>query len=230
MQKTELEYSYLNSGTFLMQLDVSSHDIFKEICSDVSIIRQDGIRADDSLAGRIAEEYQLNQDLVKKYDDLMYDYFIFYLQECVKWKLDSEALDHDQVNSIKNYDVIAKNFWVNFQKSYEYNPLHSHNDDLSFVLYVDVPEQIYRERDDFKPKSPFPGQISFHESMYTLRRLNGSVKETILSPMFDHNLSPKTGTLLIFPAHLPHEVSAFTSNVERITMSGNASVKIELNQ
>ena len=36
-------------------------------------------------------------------------------------------------------NVVLKSVWVNFQKKYEFNPLHDHTGIISFVIWIDVP-------------------------------------------------------------------------------------------
>ena len=38
-------------------------------------------------------------------------------------------------------------FWVNFQKKYEFNPLHNHSGVLSFVIWMQIPSDFEKERE-----------------------------------------------------------------------------------
>ena len=97
--------------------------------------------------------------------------------------------------------------WINYQKANEYNPPHHHDGDLSFVIYLQVPEEIMKENDVHN--NPGPGMIQF--------LLGPSMPLSVQSVGF----MPKVGDIVIFPAWLPHYVNDFKSDVERISVSGN---------
>ena len=101
--------------------------------------------------------------------------------------------------------------WINYQKALEYNPPHSHDGDISFVIYLQVPEEIMEENEKAKGvhNNPGPGVINFDigiEMPFSVSR---------------NSFMPKSGQAFIFPAWLPHHVYAFKSDVERISVSGN---------
>tara|TARA_S200000501_G_C20855480_1_gene757566 strand:- start:1505 stop:2152 length:648 start_codon:yes stop_codon:yes gene_type:complete len=98
--------------------------------------------------------------------------------------------------------------WVNYQKQYNFNPPHSHNGNLSFVVYLNIPKEMYDE--EWKSNEPKPGSITFR---YGER-----------APMLDNKRTfvPKTGDIFIFPSWLEHMVVPFkTESVERVSVSGN---------
>ena len=104
--------------------------------------------------------------------------------------------------------------WVNYQKPLEYNPPHNHDGDLSFVIYVKVPEEIGKECERVKDnrRNSGPGMINFD--------LGPDM------PLSISNVSrmPKTGQAFVFPAWLPHHVNSFKSDVERISVAGNINI------
>ena len=53
--------------------------------------------------------------------------------------------------------------WINYQQMNEYNPPHNHRGDLSFVIYLQVPEEIANEYRETKHEhnNPGPGMICF---------------------------------------------------------------------
>lgn len=132
----------------------------------------------------------------------------------------------DKINSYEktyttptNYDIVKLAFrenqqWVNFQKKYEYNPFHRHSGDFSFVIWYKIP---YTSEDEFREG---PGQ--------TRDNKNGSF--SFLYDVAPGNIQEKSykgdvsleGTLLLFPANLPHIVYPyFSTDKERISFSGN---------
>ena len=107
------------------------------------------------------------------------------------------------------------NLWINYQQAYEYNPPHNHRGHLSFVIYLQVPEEIVKENEKTKHEhnNPGPGMICFDmgpEMPYSVNRVG---------------FMPKVGDIIIFPAWLSHHVNAFKSDVERISVSGNLNFK-----
>jgi hypothetical protein len=69
-----------------------------------------------------------------------------------KWK--------NEKYGIKPHYVLTS-LWVNFMKKHEYNPPHDHADQLSFVIFLDVPKEIKEEAKAFKGQSGGPGSLSF---------------------------------------------------------------------
>ena len=53
--------------------------------------------------------------------------------------------------------------WVNYQKQHDFNPLHNHRGNLSFVSYLNVPEELKTEKERYNMigNGPIPGSIMF---------------------------------------------------------------------
>ena len=96
-------------------------------------------------------------------------------------------------------------------RSGDFNPLHTHGYDLSFVTYLSVPQEIHLENNEYEGLSAGPGSISFNFTQSANPKWATTEKHYI----------PKTGDLFIFPALLQHWVAPFKSNVTRISVSGN---------
>jgi len=101
--------------------------------------------------------------------------------------------------------------WINYQKANEYNPPHHHTGDLSFVIYLQVPDVLKNEYELSKGqrKNSGPGTINFDLGVEMPCSLSSFTK------------LPQEGDVFIFPAWLPHYAQAFKSDVERISVSGN---------
>jgi uncharacterized protein (TIGR02466 family) len=104
-----------------------------------------------------------------------------------------------------------KKLWINFMKKGEFNPMHVHNDDLSFVIFLQVPEELKKENEKYEgtDKSVGPGGLIF---------LWGESNERFTT---QQKFFPKEGDFFIFPSRLRHMVYPFKSDVERISVSGN---------
>ena len=110
----------------------------------------------------------------------------------------------------------VQDMWVNFQKKYEFNPLHAHPGVISFVLWMRIP---YKYEDECK---------TFHAQNVNDKARNGCFSFVYTSMLglvnhYDYLLDTAwEGTLLVFPSQLKHQVYPFyTSDEERISIAGN---------
>lgn len=164
-----------------------------------------------SLAGNISKSY-----LIKDKDNWFF--------KNVLLKLLNEYSQED-FNAIvpsiltNNCAYVLSSLWVNFQKKYEFNPVHSHTGAVfSFVIWMKIPSSHKKEKEiTFLKESNDPSSNTF-QFIYT--NILGSVST------FNFYLEPKDeGTILFFPASLRHQVYPFySSNKERISISGNIAL------
>ena len=111
-------------------------------------------------------------------------------------------------------------WWVNYQKQGEFNPLHNHGGVYSFVIWMKIPKDIEfkkQNKKDISAKSSCP-RISAFEISYT--DILGYCKQIC------YELTPKDeGLMLFFPAALCHQVYPFFDcDEERISVSGNIAL------
>ena len=106
------------------------------------------------------------------------------------------------------FDIKLTSLWVNFQRRYDFNPLHHHGGIVSLVSFLKVPEKIFEVQARSNTKAA--GQISFQygEAISPLSATGWSVK-------------PSDKLILMFPATLNHFVPSFWADEERISVSGN---------
>jgi len=90
-------------------------------------------KINDDLAGNIEQEYQTS-----KGREILQPYLISLADEYFKC---SEK--HKQNLGCPHWHI--DDVWINFQKKYEYNPLHNHTGNLSFVLWVQIPYELKDE-------------------------------------------------------------------------------------
>jgi hypothetical protein len=95
---------------------------------------------------------------------------------------------------------------------FESNPLHAHNEDLSFVLFLQIPKNLLLEYNKHLGNMK-PGCLNFVHSLETNKLL-----------ISQHSFFPKIGDLFIFPSCLHHYVNHFQSDGERISVSGNIRI------
>lgn len=112
-------------------------------------------------------------------------------------------------------DCSLKNAWVNFQKKYEFNPVHHHHGTFSFALWLRMPyyiEDEYKTYPSMKREENITANFCFQ---YT----------DALGNIYRHAIpADKTyeNKLLFFPAKMRHFVNPFyTSDEYRISVSGN---------
>ena len=108
--------------------------------------------------------------------------------------------------------------WINYQESFEYNPPHTHSGSMSFVIYAKVPKEIEEENERMHGihNNSGPGMINFEygeDAPFSLAKI--------------HKL-PSVGEIFIFPYWLRHYVFGFSSDVERVSVSGNVTVEASI--
>ncbi len=161
------------------------------------------------LAGAIEKEYKLKHSvpIVESFASMMANNYWTELNS------DKKNLKHGLMKTKDgNPDL-----WINFQKKYEYNPLHKHGGLLSFVIWYQVPYDIEEERRLPMYQNPIDcsaGEFSFaYPDPY------------IIGGVSTHKIvvdKSKEGIMIIFPASLRHQVYPFyTSDDYRISISGN---------
>tara|TARA_R100000388_G_C7207052_1_gene141631 strand:+ start:218 stop:907 length:690 start_codon:yes stop_codon:yes gene_type:complete len=114
-------------------------------------------------------------------------------------------------------EYILSAMWINYQISNDYNPPHDHDGKLSFVAYLQVPEELKKENAEYKGQSCGPGGIQF---LYG----DGPRDAVTYISMF-----PEVDDMYIFPAWLKHYVAPFKSDCTRISVSGNVHDSAPLN-
>lgn len=205
---------------------------WEEISEDIrNTVVHDKIDARYDLAGVIENEYFFNDELKEKYDLTLKPYIIGYVEQLMAdWHVYSAEQMSDPEHRIGKLlshipNIKLTSIWANLQRKTEYNPMHAHFGDISFVLYVNVPEEIYDEKTTRLGESN--GVIYFADGLEekaasVLLSEESNVLRTELSPRrLSPSFRPVNGDLLIFPSYLHHSVASFQSDVTRITVSGN---------
>ena len=111
---------------------------------------------------------------------------------------------------------VLDSLWVNFQKKYEFNPLHNHSGVFSFVIWMQIPYSSTEESSIHFVKSsnyPSAGRFCFVDSL--------GESTYIDTP------AGTQGLMCIFPSFLKHIVYPFyTSSDYRISVSGNITFEL----
>ena len=125
-----------------------------------------------------------------------------------------------------NYEKITRiycsSLWVNFQKKYEYNPIHYHNGAFSFVIWYQIP---YTFEEESKYSYKRNGENSNHGTFNFVTPNLSSKISNITCTTLDSDKRIE-GYVAIFPSTLNHIVYPFYSSDDyRITVAGNIMVK-----
>ena len=108
--------------------------------------------------------------------------------------------------------------WVNYQKKYEFNPIHKHDGILSFVLFLNIPYELEDEEKIYKANAKNTSKLQF-----IITDIQGEIRTVTCNVDKSY-----VGKLLIFNAKKYHCVYPFyTSNGYRITASGNFGYDVE---
>ena len=194
----KIEYRFLHWGPFVCHYKITPEEI-KEYKS-----LESGKDYRDNLAGHLEDEKGLDKDKVFK---LLIPYLNSYLQGYHSFR---------GVPLATGYELITS--WINRQKKNEFNPPHTHDGELSFVVYTEIPDGLDEECRTTVANSPGPGCITFDFNM-----AGSNFHKLFLQT---HSHLPSVGDMFIFPAALPHWVYPFKKTEgERVSISGNIHLK-----
>ncbi len=182
-------------------------DILLEGCKEA---KYENTRAVNTLVGNLEESYDIILPTEK---------FIFveeYLVKlCARYEKQYNLMRYEKSVVCDGYNLELQRLWVNYQKKYEFNPLHHHTGLYSFVIWVKIP---YDFRNEFEldlcknSNNKCPGSFAFYYP-----NAIGELEENIieLDPSFEKQI-------VVFPSKVNHCVYPFyTSDDYRISISGN---------
>jgi len=186
-------------------------DIFDMIVSSAYEAKENDLKAVDTLVGNLEESYIMELPFYKHMEFEKY-----LLSICREYENNFNLMTYYPILSgDRPLSLNLKMLWANFQKKYEFNPVHHHTGLYSFVIWVKIP---YDYRKEFEidscknSKAKYPGTFAFYfSSSY------GMVEEKtiLLDPTFEKKI-------VLFPSNLSHCVYPFyTSDEYRISISGN---------
>jgi uncharacterized protein (TIGR02466 family) len=188
----KINYNFYHWGPFLYKTKILNEEVKKILyfCK-----KKKSFDFRKSLAGHIKEEYKLNS---KEIFPILTHYLMSYIQ----------AL-YEQRGIIIENNIEMREVWVNYMKQGEFNPPHTHDGDLSCVLYLQIPKDMNKNKKNHIARSPVPGSIEFQYGELLKKNINVI------------NFFPEVGDFFIFPAWLKHFVYPFKSKEERISLSAN---------
>ena len=193
-----INYNFFHWGPFLYKTSLTEEELdsVKKLCNK----KLKDYR--NSLAGLIKHEHKLN---AKKMFPIIFPYLQSYIR--------AYSEDYCPSNQFLKNKIELVSSWVNYMTKFESNPIHTHDEDLSFVIYTQVPKGLKQEVKDTVSNNTQPGSINFINVL-------GNNKYHINQ----HTFMPEVGDFFIFPASLHHSVNHFQSEGERISISGNLRI------
>ena len=118
------------------------------------------------------------------------------------------GITYNEEQHSKSFTLV--DLWINYMKEHEYNPEHTHEGQLSWVIFLQTPDVSEEQRQYTGTASP-PGSITFNYG------------EPQHPKWAEHTFKyqPQEEYMWIFPAQLRHQVMPFHSPGTRISVSGN---------
>jgi hypothetical protein len=162
------------------------------------------------LAGNIKEEWSIQEAIP------LFESYIISLINKHQFHLNYLSEESKKfINYNKTPPLKLINFWVNFQKKYEFNPVHNHSGLFSFVIFVKIPYDLKEELKNSPgslSNSNYASCLQFHVTSLLGRHYDEVV-------YVDKSYE---GGVYFFNAETKHCVYPFfTSDDYRITVSGN---------
>ena len=115
----------------------------------------------------------------------------------------------------QNHPYYMREWWVNYQKQNEFNPLHDHSGVYSFIIWMKIPTNHNEQNRNSLALTSNSQKISVVE--FLCSNILGEPK------VFEYCMDPDMeGTMLFFPSRLKHQVYPFYNcDEDRISVSGN---------
>jgi hypothetical protein len=118
----------------------------------------------------------------------------------------------ETMRDMSKVDFDLEKLWINYQKKYDFNPLHIHSGVFSFVIWVNIPYDLQEERKRYVTNGNETASFIFQY----MNAIGGLDTEHLF---IDKSFEWK---MVFFPARLNHAVNPFyTSDDHRISISGN---------
>ena len=160
-----------------------------------------------NLAGQIDSSY-----LILDKDNWFYDNT---LEKLCNIYSESFSNVGDNLPTPNKHPYFLQTMWVNYQKQTEFNPTHYHKGIYSFVIWMEIPTDFNKQKENPISKNTNNNVIS--NFCFEYRDMIGEYRKYV------YKMSKKMeGNMLFFPSNLTHAVYPFYNCSEnRISISGN---------
>jgi len=168
------------------------------------------VQNQQNLAGNIEEEWSLNEIIP------FFEQYFFSLINKKDYHLNNLLRERRKFKDVNQTPLLKLvNFWVNFQKKYEFNPMHNHTGLFSFIIFVQIPYDINKELENGPGRlsnSNYSSCLQFHTT-----DIFGRLRQDLVPVDKTYE-----GGVYFFNAETLHCVYPFfTSDDYRISVSGN---------
>ena len=121
----------------------------------------------------------------------------------------------DNLPTPNKHPYFLQTMWVNYQKQTEFNPTHYHKGIYSFVIWMEIPTDFNKQKENPISKNTNNNVIS--NFCFEYRDMIGEYHKYV------YKMSKEMeGKMLFFPSNLTHAVYPFYNCSEnRISISGN---------
>ena len=199
-RNVDLGLKFFYFGPYVVQMKLPKE------CGDIFLYegeksRKKGNRIDKNLAGNLYGQFDLDNSCPE---------ILYYIKQFVESYCESHNIYWNVHKKLRPNDWFIADLWINYMRAGDYNPIHNHAGDLSFVFFpAPTPNELKEEVKNFKGTTLGPGVLSI---------LNGEIHNLTNNEV---NVLPEQGDLFVFPAHVKHMVYGFKSNCTRVSVSGN---------
>lgn len=182
-------------------------DELQFLYDELDALQHNGFKGNDKMSwqliGAIEHEYRLSIDTQNSLETL--------LQPLLRQQVTQTTFSNEFSALNDDVPIVMNDTWVNFQKKYEYNPVHHHMGVFSFVLWLKIP--YTRESENNHPGAK--GMNGNFCMFFTDQQGKIQTNEIQLDDSYE-------GICLMFPSETRHCVYPFyTSDEYRISVSGN---------
>jgi hypothetical protein len=195
-----IKYSTFNFGPFVMKTKLEEY-VVEELLEQGLKTKK---KYNYNLAGHLDNQFL--------YPNETQDWFLKKISSVLQCYRDAHCEFHRTKKL--NVEIGLNDLWINFMKAGDFNPLHTHYGDYSFVLFLKIPKKLKEEQQKFKGLSGGPGTLNIEYGQVSRPRWS----------VTGFNIFPEVGDFIIFPSLLQHWVAPFKSKIERISVSGNLSI------
>ena len=196
----QVDFSHMNWGPYVMRTKMPDY-IIKKLKTEGNKAK---VNYNHKLAGHLNNQFL--------YPSKIQQWFYSEIRPIIQAYRNGHCKFHGIEDLI--VELQADDLWVNYMQPGDFNPMHTHGGDYSFVLFLDVPKQLKKEQENYKGTSAKPGSLMFEFTQQAKPRY-ATTGTAVL---------PQTGDFYMFPALLQHWVCPFKSKVTRISVSGNMRI------
>jgi hypothetical protein len=202
-------------GPPIFQTEVDAN-FTKELIEEGRKLTKEEDDYNDKLAGNLkyGRSYHYKEDYLLKVEPYLKTYVErffngLYHQYGPNNKMVERLLEvqHDR-RQLRQGNVRLDTLWINFSQKHDFNPPHTHSGILSFVIFCQVPKEIFEVQADSNTQRA--GELNFTYGNSISKMMSTS-----------YPIKPYENLMFLFPAELEHYVPAYWVDAERISVSGN---------